>query len=560
MSKDKEIAELKARVEALEKIAGFYKHNYEALKEDYENLTRLRFKKSTEMMIAGQLDLFDEAELTACDDASNDIPEDANVTEQNVKSYIRRKSHNATIELPPDTPITHRYVDAEPGKCEHCGSDMVKVGEKTYDSIVKTTTFAIVRTYVPQFECRNCIPDDKNETRVKTPVTGNMLQGTICDPMLLANIVNNKMGLAVPLYRQEQLFKLGDDIGISRQTMSSWMMKTGRELLKHLYPALQKEINRYPLVNMDETPVKVIELYDEKGQKKAPNSRANAFMIVRAGTDSQGKKRLVCFTYSDNRRNETIASYVKDYHGALQTDGLAGYVYATEKSDFTHLGCLVHSRRKAIEAQTDKNKVRSRSADELVALYGKIFRAEADLVDKFRAGRYGSDADYVEERRSVLVPLLDNLHAKLLELQPKVLPKSRLAVAVNYPLERWDSLLNFLHYSYATSSNQTAENAIRPFAVARKNFLFCITPMGAEVSALFFSLVESCKAQGIDTEDYLTYLFSHAGNVPEDDEDAWTALLPGKVDLSEVTRFRDEVRKAEPDPDRKEPYILRGKR
>ena len=76
--------------------------------------------------------------------------------------------------------------------------------------------------------------------------------------------------------------------------------------------------------------------------------------------------------------------------------------------------------------------------------------------------------------------------------------------------------------------------------------------MGAEVSALFFSLVESCKAQGIDTEDYLTYLFSHAGNIPEDDEEAWTALLPGNADLSEVARFRDEVRKAEPDPDRTE--------
>ena len=156
--------------------------------------------------------------------------------------------------------------------------------------------------------------------------------------------------------------------------------------------------------------------------------------------------------------------------------------------------------------------------------------------------------------------MFDDLHAKLVELQPKVLPKSNMSVAVNYPLERWDTLIKFLDYPYATSSNQTAENAIRPFAVARKAFLFCITPLGAEVSALFFSLVESCKAQGIDAEDYLTYLFSHAGNIPEDDEAAWTALLPGKADLSEVQAFRDKVRKAVPDPDRTEPYILRGKR
>ena len=273
MSKDDEIAELKARVEELEKEAALYRHNYEVMREDYYNcITRTYFKNSTEQMLGKQLDLFNEAGLTVSDATGDELPPETNITEQSVRSYIRRKSSNATLTLPPDTPITHKYIDVDPGKCEHCGADMVKVGEKTYDSIVKTTTFAVVRTHVPQFECPNCIPDDEKETRRKTPVTGNMLQGTICDPMLLANIINNKMGLAVPLYRQEQLFKLGDDIGISRQTMSAWMMKTGKELLKHLYPALQREINKYPLVNMDETPVKVIELYDEKGMKKAPNS------------------------------------------------------------------------------------------------------------------------------------------------------------------------------------------------------------------------------------------------------------------------------------------------
>ena len=560
MSKGKTKKQLEKTISILEEELASCKKELEDLHNRYNNLLRSRFKKSSEESEGKQLHLFDDGELNTCLGICDETAPETPITEQKVNGYIRRKSTNTTLTLPPDTPVIHRYIDVEPGKCEHCGADMVKVGEKTYDSIVKTTTFAMIRTHVPQFECPRCIPEDEKETRIKTPVTDNMLQGTICDPMLLANIINNKMGLGLPLYRQEQIFKLGNDLKISRQVMSAWMMKTGRELLKYLYPALQREINKYPLVNMDETPVKVLELYDEDGKKKAPNSRANAFMIVRAGTDSQGKKRLVCFTYSDNRRNETIASYVADYHGCLQTDGLSGYDYATSKSDFVHLGCLVHSRRKAIEAKPSKGTVMSRYADQLVELYGRIFKAEGDLLDAYRANGFESDDEYVEKRKEALLPLFNDLHAKLVEIQPKVLPKSKLYVAVTYPLERWDTLLKFLDYPYATSSNQTAENAIRPFAVARKAFLFCITPLGAEVSALFFSLVESCKAQGIDAEDYLTYLFSHAGNVPADDEDAWTALLPGKVDLSEVKAFRDKVRKAIPDPDRTEPYILRGKR
>ena len=372
MSKGKSRKQLEKTISILEGELESYKKQLEVLQDKYDNLLRSRFKKSSEISEKDQLDLFDENELNVCFGVCDETAPEDPITEQKVNSYIRRKS-NKILELPSDTPVVDEYVDIDGGTCSHCGAPMSKVGEKTYLTFVKSISYCIVRRHIPIFECLNCIPDDEKEERKHTPETGNMLQGTICDPMLLAHIINNKMGLGLPLYRQEQMFNLGDELKISRQVMSAWMMKTGRELLKHLYPALQREINKYPLVNMDETPVKVLELYDEKGMKKAPHARSNAFMIVRAGTDYQGKKRLVCFTYSDNRRNETLASYVDDYHGCLQTDGLSGYDFATSKSDFVHLGCLVHSRRKAIEAQTSKGTVMSKYADHLVELYGRIF-------------------------------------------------------------------------------------------------------------------------------------------------------------------------------------------
>jgi len=103
-----------------------------------------------------------------------------------------------------------------------------------------------------------------------------------------------------------------------------------------------------------------------------------------------------------------------------------------------------------------------------------------------------------------------------------------------------------------------AENCIRPFAVARKNFLFCITPQGAKVSALYYSLVESCKAMGINPHAYLTYVFANAGSCRTDED--WDALVPGRAELSEVDDYYAMLRSAVPDPDRTQPYVLRGKK
>ena len=103
-----------------------------------------------------------------------------------------------------------------------------------------------------------------------------------------------------------------------------------------------------------------------------------------------------------------------------------------------------------------------------------------------------------------------------------------------------------------------AENSIRPFALDRKNFLFCITPQGAEVSALYFSLVESCKAMGIDPHAYLTYVFANAGACKTNED--WDAMIPGSADLSGMPDYYATLRSAKPDPNRMEPYILRGKK
>ena len=238
----------------------------------------------------------------------------------------------------------------------------------------------------------------------------------------------------------------------------------------------------------------------------------------------------------------------------VQTDGLYGYANAEKNCSFTHIGCLVHARRKAVEANGDR---KSGIAFELLKLYASFFHEEGKLRDSFDAGEITEEV-FLSRRREVLEPILDRLHDFCLGNVGKAIGK--LKTALQYPLDRWETLVRFLDYPFATSSNQRAENAIRPFTVGRKNWLFNITESGAQVSAFFYSLVETCKAMNISVNDYLTYLFMHANTIKDGDEEAWTSMLPGRCDISVIRSYREKLFAAMPDPDRTEPYRLRGKR
>ena len=554
MDKDEQIRNLEARINELEKVIAEQDSLILAIKKVNEMLTKVakadsvrvkdliealkrNFQSSTEQLL-----LFDDIENTANLGTLEEMPESSSIE---VKSYVRKKARTG-IELPANTPVVDIYDDTSIETCPRCNAPMKEVGEKVYESFTKITYTAVVRKHVKQYRCTSCEPVESGERVVETPVTGSMLDGTVCDPTLLAQIVENKFSYAQPLYRQAEMFK---DIGLSRFTMSAWLMKVGNRLVENLVPCLEKAIYSYPLVNVDETPVEVLGLLDKDGKRKAPKSTSNGFMVVRAAVDESGRNGPVLFTFSDNRRLSTITEFLKPYKGVVQTDGLYSYSGAEKVCDFTHIGCLVHARRKAYEACGNRT---SGTAYELLKLYASFFHEEDRLKEEVNTH------DYLTKRRQVLLPILENIKAFCESNVDKAIGK--LQIALRYPLDRWDTLIKFLDYSFASSNNQRAENAIRPFAVGRKNWLFNITEEGAEVSGMYYSLVESCKSQGINVQDYLTYVFLNANTIKDGDEEAWTKMLPGRCDISSVKVYRDKIMTAKADPSRTEPYRLRGKR
>ena len=543
----------KNRIQALEDELALERARTEHWKKLYLLANQKRYGKSIESSHQLGIGLFDEAELeNLCDALENT---EGPPTEQKVRSYTRRASRSRMLTLDPATPVVDIHHQAQTPVCS-CESVMVRCGEFVRDTLsVIPASRVIVRHHYPKFECTNCLPEPGRNAKLVVCNDNSVLTGTVCDPSLLATIVTDKMQFGLPLYRQEQKL-VQEQRGLSRQVMSGWMMLAGGAL-ENLGRALDRAMYSYPLWNVDETGLRVLEV---PGQKESDSSR-NCFMIVRAATDRDGSRGPVVFSFSEQRTDEVIADFLKDYTKVVQSDGLSGYHNAAVdrsggQESFTHLGCMVHARRKAAEIL--KANKRAKLAGELVGLYGTFFHHEGELADAQKGPQALPEREYLAKRREILEPDLAAIKQWLLDHSKTVLKGSELENAIKYPLKRWQQLTAFLDYSYATSSNQLAENSIRPFAVARRNFLFCITPQGAKVSALYYSLVESCKAMGINPHSYLTHVFDNAGGCKTDED--WDALVPGRADLSNIDDYFTKLRSAMPDPNRTQPYILSGKK
>ena len=521
-----------------------------------------RYRRTSEAISSDQLLLFNEAELGVEDgvlnDESDDLPEDDNSAEDNPlggkakRKYTKRKIEYTMLNLPADTPVTVIHEEVQAPVCEACGAVKVKVGERVHDTVVKTTSYSIVRRVTDVYECPRCDGSAKG-----IPKTDNILENTVVDPLMLADILNSKFNMGVPLYRQERLFK-EQGLKITRHLMSALIMYVGKRIIDNLEPVLEEEVFKMPLINADETPMKVIRLCDEDGNRKAPNSRDNSFIIGRIGVDDNGSPGYSIFTFSDNRRNQTIADLFDKYPGLVQTDGLSGYTLAEKSCSFTHIGCLVHARRKCIEASEGRTKG---VAVEMKKRYAGIFHVEGEWED--RRGTLGKE-DFVKGRKAALLPLFEDMKSWLEEVVRQAEESGaeierRTSVAISYFLDRYDELTRFLDHYRANSNNNRAEQFIRKSIIDYNNFLFCITETGADVSAFFFSLIASCRNFGINPTDYLAHLFINCNRIKNGDREAWRAMLPGKCKLDDVVELRKKIAEAKSLEGRTEPYVLRGR-
>ena len=490
-----------------------YEMENKLLREQVLLLKSKMFGRKTEKLGPGEEEaqqvLFDEP---AGEAEGKDLQEEHLV---DVPAHTRRKKGRKP--LPEDLPrveVIHDLKEKEKVCC--CGYRMKRIGQEVSEQLdIIPAKMRVIRHIRYKYACTACEGVESEGPTVKiAPVPEQIIPKSIAAPGLLAHIFTAKFVDAVPFYRQEKQFeRLG--VEVNRTSMSSWAMKVA-DRCGPLMDMLREEIRSGPLINADETTVQVLE---EPGR----SSTSTSYMwIFRGGPPG---KPVLMYQYHPSRSGEVAKKFLEGYRGCVQTDGYAGYDFLDELPDILHVGCWAHARRKFIEViqARGKEKHKAGSADVAVEYIRKLYKIE----DEARVLELGAD-DLQRLRKQKSKPVLDEFRAWLDKKAVQTPPKGLLGKAVAYTLGQWSRLSRYIDFGFVTPDNNLAENAIRPFVVGRKNWLFSGNPEGAQASATLYSLIETAKANGLEPYRYLRHLFENLPLAYTADE--YKALMPQHID------------------------------
>jgi hypothetical protein len=310
-----------------------------------------------------------------------------------------------------------------------------------------------------------------------------LLPKTMASSSLIAYIITAKYVDALPLYRQEKIFER-IHASLTRQTMARWLIKVSEKLIP-LYNLLQDICLDKDYMQMDESRLQVL---NEEGKK----STSKSYMWLRL---APGRNPIVLYDYAATRAGSVPIELLEGFSGTLQVDGYDGYAPACKKYNLKRLGCMDHCRRKFFDAsKTSSGKNVGKKG---VTFFKKLYKIEEQIENMSAVDRHR-----IREEKSV--PLLKEIKDWIDEIRPKITPSSVAGKAINYAFNEWKYLERYVENPKYNISNIWIENAVRPFAVGRKNWLFCASVEGAKASAMFYSLIETAKMNGFEPFDYLS--------------------------------------------------------
>lgn len=415
-----------------------------------------------------------------------------------------RRARRRGTRLSPDLPhveVIHDLTDEEK-RCSAHGCELAPMGEEVSEQLeFIPAQVRVIKNIRKKYTCPAC---EGNVVTAKAPP--QLIPKSMATPSLLAWIAVSKYADALPLYRQCTIF---ERIGFEadRTTLANWMITCG-ERVQPLINLLSDRLREAPYLHLDETTVQVL---NEPGRE----AQAKSWMWVSAA--GPPGKRTVLFHYAPSRGQAVAKELLAGYRGAVMVDGYEGYDVACRANGILRLGCWAHARRRFVEAQRLQPKGKSGKADQALALINGLYAIERRLKDAGPEQRH-------ETRQREAKPLLEKLHDWLEKTLPRTPPKTALGKALNYLHGQWPRLIHYLDDGRWPIDNNPAENAIRPFTVGRKNWLFSHSVRGATAGANLYSLIETAKGHGLEPMLYLNFVFKLLASV--DSVDGFEALLP----------------------------------
>jgi transposase len=427
--------------------------------------------------------------------------------------------------LPKDLPridIVHDIAEEQ----KQCGCGQLKsvIGEEISEKLDYIPARLQVERHIRlKYVCKSCEGvEDDGPTVMIAPPPVQLIAKSNATAGVLAHIAVSKFADGLPLYRQQKIFdRLGIDL--SRAVMAKWMVKAALHC-NGLINLLQDEIRGGPLIGIDESPLQVL---NEAGRA---NTTKSYMWVFRGGAPD---RPTLLYQYQRTRSGRVALEFLKDYHGYIQSDDFSGYDHLDQNPNIVHLGCWAHARRKFIKVVKVRKKHRSKRvnpkslADEALDYIGNLYKIEKE------AQRREMDAVQIYQlRQEKAKPILDKLKGWLEAKQPLTPPKGLLGQAISYTLANWEKLIIYIEDGRLRPDNNLVENAIRPFVVGRKNWLFAGSPDGAKASATFFTIIETAKANGLEPYAYLRHIFEKLP-IAQTEQDL-IDLLPQNIDPASI--------------------------
>ncbi|MGU3489571.1 IS66 family transposase [Enterobacter bugandensis] len=408
--------------------------------------------------------------------------------------------------LPATLPRERKVIPPQKTECPVCRGKLKPLGENVSEQLdIINTAFRVIETVRPKLACSRC------DSIVQAPLPPKPIERSYASPGLLARIIMAKFAEHLPLYRQAEIYAR-QGVELNRNTMGRWV-ETMAELLRPLY----EELNHYVLmpgkVHADDTSVNVL----EPGSGKTRTGRL--WVYVRDDRNAGSTMpAAVWFSYSPNRKGIHPQQHLAGYSGVLQADAYAGYNALYEDGRVTEAACMAHARRKIHDVH-----VRHPTAVTTEALnrIGELYAIESEIR--------GSPAEErLAVRKNRAIPLMQSLY-DWLQLQMATLSRhSDTAKAFSYMLKQWEALNEYCRNGWVEIDNNLCENALRVVALGRRNYMFFGSDGGGDSAAVMYSLIGSCKLNGIEPEAWLRHVISELYTWPAN---RVKELLPWNVTL-----------------------------
>ena len=475
--KDARIAELEVALAARDTLI-------ETLRLQLAQLKRMTFGPSSEKL-SRQIDQLELAlEELEAEAGVAEGPATASVTGHDRPTPMR--------QLPGHLPRIERRVEPEAGHCNcpDCGGALRALAEDSDEMLdVAPVQWRVIRTVRPKYACRACDRIVQAAAPVKAIARGKASFAT------LAHIVTSKFDHHLPLYRQAEMMA-AQGIAIDRSTLAGWAGQAAA-LLDPIVARIREEGLKASKIHVDDTPVPML----VPGKGKTAQGRLWTYVVDDRASGSTSPA-LVWYRFTPDRSGIHPQAELRLFNGLLQADGYAGFNKLYESGHVREVACWAHFRRKIFENhQASPTPLTS----ELLERIARLYRIEEEIrrkpPDVRRRYRQEQSKPQIEELRVMIDDALRRLS-----------PKSAMAKALAYGRKRWMALTRFIDEGTAEIDNNSAERAMRSIAIGRKNWLFAGSRAGGERAAAIYSVVETCKLNGIEPQAYIADVIEKIAN------------------------------------------------